>query len=117
MRQGLLLDLLFRTPSLPPNLTLLVNVLAYSLRLFIGPLVAGKAVTSELDEALDRTSNRASSSGSPRRFKNIDTRNRLFGGRSVQRELSRLASLSRMRIALPRLATTRARDRKRDYAV
>ena len=78
MRQGLLLDLLFRTPSIPPSLTLAVIIMDRTLRALKQPPILGNVDNMEPEEGTKR---RHRSTRSRRHNRFPDSQKRLFGGR------------------------------------
>lgn len=89
MRQGLLLDLLFRTPAIPPSVTLAAIILDRIFRILRLPPILGNIDTGDQDEVSMRK--RRSFSDHSRSFKKrpgfSDTRKRLFGGRGAPVDL------------------------------
>ena len=85
MRQGLLLDLLFRTPAIPPSATLAAIILNGIFRVLRLPPILGNIDTAGEDELSMRK--RRSFTNQSRSFRKRNgyagTRNRLFGGRAA----------------------------------
>ena len=82
MRQGMLLDLLFRTPAIPPTFTLVAIILnGILLTLNLQPIL-GNADTSDLDDGRTRISRSLAYHSRERSSSRThDTSSRLYGGR------------------------------------
>ena len=92
MRQGLLLDLLFRTPAIPPSLTLPAIILDCVLRILKQQPILGNADADQEGKKVKRSTRVSTSSGATERRKDLrggparglplsGSRQRLFGGR------------------------------------